>query len=540
MKRLLLMMAAVSLNGAAVAGHDRFAGFGIELSPLGSYRTGVFGEGAAEIVAHDPGTQRLFVVNANDVSIDVLDIRNPALPAKVASIDASALGGSANSVDVAHGVVAVAIEADDKQANGLVAFYDARSLELLNTVPAGALPDMLAFSPDGRYVLVANEGEPNGDYTVDPEGSVTVIDLRRGVKKARARTAGFTRFNREKDQLTAAGVRIYGPGASVAQDLEPEYIAIPEGANKAYVSLQENNAIAEIDIRKAKVTRILPLNFKDHSLAGNELDASDKDNGINIRNWPVVGMYQPDSVASYRFRGETLLVTANEGDARDYDGFSEEARVKDLLLDPAVFPDADELQKNKNLGRLKTTLSTGDIDGDGDYERIYSYGARSFSIFDARGDLIYDSGSEFERILAEQVPDFFNAGNDNNEFDNRSDDKGPEPEGIALGNILGRTFAFVGLERTGGIMVHDITDPRRVSFVQYINNRDFTEPPCLIMDDDECETGEANANPAAGDLGPEGVKFIPWYQSPIRQPLLVVGNEVSGSTTIYKIDLRPM
>lgn len=540
MKQLIIAAVCLAVSGTASAFQWHGLGWkpGIELSVLGRYETGTFDEGAAEIVTYDRGTRRLFVVNANAATVDVLDIAEPSLPAKAGSIDATALGKSANSVAVHEGLVAVAIEADDAQANGLVAFYDAASLELLNTVPAGALPDMITFTQDGRYVLVANEGEPNDDYTVDPEGSISIIDLRRGVERAIVKTADFTRFNKHKDKLIRAGVRIFGPGATVAQDLEPEYIAIDARGRKAYVALQENNALAEIDIRRAKVKRILPLGYKDYSIPGNELDASNRDDAINIRNWPVLGMYQPDAIEAYEFFGRTLIVTANEGDARDYDGFSEEDRVDDLDLDPVVFPNADLLQEDENLGRLTITTATGDTDGDGDFDEIYAYGGRSFSIFDSRGRLIYDSGADMEKRLAELLPDHFNASNDDNTFDNRSDDKGPEPEGVALGNVFGQTYAFIGLERVGGIMVYNITNPYRVEFVQYINTRNFTEQPCLALDDeDECKTGEGLSNPAAGDLGPEGLKFIPWHESPSWQPLLVVGNEISGSTTVYKIDL---
>lgn len=502
----------------------------LTLEPIGQHQTGVFDEGAAEVVAHDPRNQRIFKVNAAATTVDVLDINDPTNPTLMSTIDASTLGASANSVAVHKGIVAVAIEAEDSQAPGLVAFYDAVDLSLINTVTVGALPDMVTFTPNGRYVLVANEGEPNDDYTVDPEGSVSVIDLRHGVANASVRTADFTRFNGMEDELRARGVRLFGPNASTAQDLEPEYITVSGNSRFAWVSLQEANALALVDIRRARVLEIQPLGTKDHSLHGNELDASNRDDGINITNWPVQGMYMPDAIDSYRFFGRTYVVTANEGDARDYDGYSEETRVKDLTLDPEAFPNAEELQDDANLGRLNTTTANGDTDGDGDVDVIYSYGARSFSIRDARGNLVFDSGADFEMITAELLEDDFNSNNDENDsFDARSDDKGPEPEGVTLGRIWGHTYAFIGLERVGGIMVYDITNPYRVRFVNYINNRDFSVDAQLPDD---------SVNPLVGDLGPEDLVFIPAYQSPNRRPLLVVGNEVSGTTTVYQVDVE--
>ncbi|MEZ5299685.1 MAG: choice-of-anchor I family protein [Verrucomicrobiales bacterium] len=221
-------------------------------------------------------------------------------------------------------------------------------------------------------------------------------------------------------------------------------------------------------------------------------------------------MYMPDAIVAFEAMGETFIISANEGDSRDYDGFSEEARVEDLDLDPTAFPNAAELQSRAELGRLKTTTTLGDTDGDGDYDEIYAFGGRSFSIWDAKGNLVFDSGDQLERLVAEYLPANFNASNDSNGFDGRSDDKGPEPEGLAIGQLDGRTYAFLGLERVGGVMIFDITYPYSPVFVDYFNNRDFSADP-----EDELEL--------AGDLGPEGLKFIPASDSPNGKPLLAVG-----------------
>jgi len=490
------------------------------LVPLGTYETGVFDESAAEIVVHDPETQRLFVVNAQVPTVEVLDISDPSNPTKLFDIDPSAYGAGANSVAIANGLVAIAIENEVKTEPGSVVFFDIDG-NFLNAVTAGALPDMVTFTPDGTKVLVANEGEPNDDYTVDPEGSISIIDLSGGIDnltQANVTTADFTAFNDQQDELVASGVRIFGPNATVAQDVEPEYIAITSDSSTAYVALQENNALAKVDIPSGTVTDILPLGFKSYS--ENPLDASNRDDAINITTYPnLFGMYMPDAISLYEVDGEAYIVTANEGDARDYDGFSEEARVKDLMLDPIAFPNAAELQADEVLGRLNVTTTLGDANGDGLYEELYSYGARSFSIWDAEGSLVYDSGTEFEQITAELLPNDFNSNNDENgSFDARSDDKGPEPEGVAIGEIDGRTYAFIGLERIGGIMTYDVTNPTEAFFVDYVNNRDFA--------------GDAAAG-TAGDLGPEGIAFISAADSPNGKPLVAVGNEVSGTTTLF-------
>jgi DNA-binding beta-propeller fold protein YncE len=510
----------------------------IELSVLGTFTTGLFDEGAQEIAAYDPQTRRLFVTNAADASLDIVDIADPTAPSLWKRIDLHALLGGdgvevgANSVAVRDGLVAVAVGVETDAGfplPGLVAFLNPAG-NLLGTVAVGYLPDMLTFTPDGEYLVVANEGEPSDDYSFDPEGSVSIITMQPGggfnVSQDDVRTAGFERLNPFKAALQSRGVRIFGPGATVAQDLEPEYIAVSPDSSTAYVTLQENNAIAVVDIASARVSRrIEPLGLKDWS-QGEGLDPSNRDDAIQIQPWPVKGMYQPDAIAAIQAGRYTYLLTANEGDARDYDGYSEEERVADLPLDPTAFPNANELQQDEQLGRLNATTATGDLDGDGDFDEIHAYGARSFTVWRVRGGLgglrlRYDSGSRFEQITAALLPTEFNSNNDENgSFDSRSDDKGPEPEGLTVGEVDGRTYAFIGLERVGGIMVFEVTDPEAPSFVQYINNRDFS--------------GDAEAG-TAGDLGPEGLLFIPAGDSPTDAPLLVVTNEVSGSTTIYAV-----
>ena len=920
------------------------------LTPIGRYTNNApFELSAAEIVTHDPIWQRLYVGNARDIRVDILDIRDPAHPTKIGHLDMSPYGKVVNSVDVKDGLVAVAVEAAVKTDPGVVVFFDSGQ-QHLRTVIVGSLPDMVTFSPDGRWLLCANEGEPNtynnfgsetNGPTVDPEGSVSIIDLANGAAAATVRTADFRAFTRAN---LPAGVRIYGPGASVPQDIEPEYIAVSDDSTKAWVTLQENNALAIVDIINGVVTDIVAAGFKDHNQPGNGLDASDQDNprseiyefdpasmppigstaagqqlflggfsglhfegidpvsgrykfvthtdrgpnaeptgilrpfllpdftpqivrfeldranktlhltqriplqrapgqpltglaninlstdpnqayndevpvdllgnllpldplgadvegvvidpadgsfwmvdeyrpaiyrfdsngvlikryvpigtaaaagqpagafgeevlpaviaqrrqnrgfeavalhagkvyafvqsparnpvslgnaalnamqnirvvefdpatlatkqfiyimdnpnlgalpntradkigdavslgngdflvlerdddalpedppatiekkiyrfnltgatdvspydagtvgatgktvdqltraelstnGIraiektlhvdlnvagynrvqkvegltvidsgtiavindndfgvaniivnpdgtftvnyvpekeqlgliyvrraNIRTWPIKGIYNPDSIASYRFQGKSYLVMANEGDTREWPGFREDVRLSTRNLDTNAFPNGAELKRNNNLGRLNVSSVDGDTDGDGDLDAIYSYGARSFSIRDAAGNLIFDSGDHLEQLTAFVYPDNFNASHSNNTFDNRSPSKGPEPEGVALGKVAGRTLAFIGLERIGGVAVYDVTDPFHVAFVDYVNTRKFS--------------GSFNFA-TSGDLGAEGVHFISADDSPNGKPLLVVAHEISGSTVIFQIN----
>ncbi len=514
----------------------------VTLSSIGVFETGAFDEGAAEIVAFDPATDRLFVINANDSTVDVLDLSDPANPTLIAQIDAAAVGDGANSVAVGDGIIAVAIQADPATDPGIVAFYNTSTFALDGQVPVGALPDMVVFTPDRTRVLVANEGEPSDDLTINPEGSVSIIDVSGGAATATVEgTADFTAFNGTEAALNADGVRVFIPGATVAEDLEPEFITVSPDGSTAYVTMQENNAFAVVDIATATVTDLVSFGAVDHSMAGSAIDASNDDGIINIVNQPVSGLRLPDGIASVEIGGTLFLVTANEGDGREFvtqdpvtgddvDVFVEVSRVRDLTLDPIAFPSAASLQLDENLGRLEVTTVNGDTDGDGDFDALFSFGARSFSIFATDGTLVFDSGSMFEMITADMFPADFNSDNtENGSFDNRSDDGGPEPEGVTVGTIDGVTLAFIGLERVGGIMVFDISDPAAPVFETYMNMRDFSV---------DAQLPDNSTNPAVGDLGPEGLAFVSADDSPSGTPLLVVGNEISGTTRIFEVDLQ--
>jgi 3-phytase len=495
----------------------------IQLNHIGTVKLS-----GAEISDFDPKTQRLFVTGSagGQPILQVIDACDPKNLIKINEINLSSLGAGIQSVAVRkatgteNSIVAVAISGNNITDPGKVAFYDAFTLTKISEVTVGALPDMITFTPDGSKLLVANEGEPSGDYTIDPEGSISIIDVSGDIASldnTKVTTATFTAFNGQEAALKAAGVRIFGPNATVAQDLEPEYIAVSPDGKTAFITLQENNAIAILDIDSGTITNVEPLGYKDHSLPGNGLDTSDRDGGINIQNWPVFGMYQPDGIASFQVGDKTYYITANEGDARDYAGFAEEIRVSNTNynLDDTIFTTETTLKQNANLGRLTVTKATGDIDNDGDFDQIQVFGGRSFSIWDDEGKLVFDSGDQLEQITAQKTPTLFNA-NDGltDERDARSDNKGPEPESVVVGVIDGVTYGFIGLERAGGgVMVYNLSDPNAPEFVQYIRT--------------------------PGDVSPEGIKFISAEDSPSNKPLLAVSHEVSNNVSFYEITPPP-
>jgi 2',3'-cyclic-nucleotide 2'-phosphodiesterase / 3'-nucleotidase / 5'-nucleotidase len=514
----------------------------IQLAFLGRYTMGFFGVGGAEPAVYDPHSRRLFVLNADRGWIDAVDIADPGAPKLVHRQVLLGYGGSPESIALRRGILAVAFWSPIGTMPGKVLFFDTDGKRTGDIVRVGTKPVQLRFTPDGRRLVVVNHGEANDSYTIDPEGSVSIIDL--GIANAECRGAAcaitpqalqldFEAFNDQESALVRDGVRIYGPGASVAQDLEPESVAIAPDGGTAWVVLQRNNAMAVIDLTSRRIARIFALGTKDHGRPGAGLDGSSVDGEINIRPWPIEGLYMPDGFAAYEVEGATYLVTANEGDPRESAGFVEETRLRTLTLDPEVFPNAVVLQQDRNLGLLRVSSVDGDVDGDDAFDRILSYGGRSFAIWTGEGELVFDSGDDLEQIMAEAIPSCFNCSGGSIGLDERSDDRGPEPEALAIGRIDNRDYAFIAPERIGGVYVYDITEPRAPVFQQYINFRDFSVDPGEV-----CEEKRPVSEPcaAAGDLEPEGVLFIAAADSPIGVPLVVLTHELSTSATIYRVD----
>lgn len=546
------------------AGQD--ASIGITMEVVG--RAFLGNQTAAEIVQYHAETDTIYATNgetntiaiipADSVSTEVLDdpIGTTSLTPTTVSlpddVDGVELGG-VTSIAISENLMAVAVPASVKTDNGYVLFYnglDTSTPAFLDAVEVGALPDMVTFTPDGAKVLVANEGEPSGDYTVDPEGSVTIINiLASGEPEETGTTLGFSDFNGTEDELIAQGMMFPNPAgrtindvaitSSVAKDLEPEYITATNDV--AYVSLQENNGLAVIDLEELTVD-VIGLGVK--SWEGFNIDVQE-DGSVSFGQYTgIFGVYQPDTIANFSWKDATFIVTANEGDAREYffdtadeaactaaggtdfdedDGclaYTDEVKVEDLTAEPNSL--LATLQANGEADDLRVTAAMGDTDGDGEYDAAYAYGARSFTIWDQNGLVVYDSGDDFERITASIHGDQFNNGDDENEGDSRSENKGPEPEALTVGQVGNRTYAFIGAERMGGIFVYDVTNPYDVQFSEYVINRTLTEG--LTADD------------VIGDLAPESLVFVSAEDSPSAVPLLLVGNEVSGTVTVWQIN----
>ncbi|RVT40904.1 choice-of-anchor I family protein [Sphingobium algorifonticola] len=491
----------------------------LEMVRIGSIEgSGTTAAGRAESVAFDPTTDRAFTTNAALNLIDITQVGSDGSLTAVGSIDLNSLpdAGPVNSVAVKNGILAVAYQSQSPDQPGTVALFDAATGDLVQTITVGVLPDQLTFSPDGSRLLVANEAETISASN-NPAGGVTIIDTSGGAAAATVlNTITFAALNGSEADLKAAGFNTY-PGQSAGAEFEPEYISVSPDGTRAYVTLQEVNGVAVIDLTDPTATQplsILPLGSIDRSLAGNAFDASDRD-GISLENFDVDSLPQPDAIASFSVGGVTYFVTANEGDARV--GVADEVRLSaaSYVLDPTAYPDAAALKNANALGRLNVISTAGDTDGDGDIDQITTYGGRGISIFRQNADgtieKVRETGGEFEAIFAAYRPDIFNVEN-GSAIDDRSDNKGPEPEGVVVGEVDGRLYAFVTLERTGGLMTYDVTDPANATFVGF--------------------------TPAtAADYAPEVLTFVSAADSPTGQAIVLTANEVSGTLTLYSADV---
>ncbi|NDG70420.1 MAG: PEP-CTERM sorting domain-containing protein [Proteobacteria bacterium] len=497
------------------------------------------GTSAGEIAGFDKLSKNLFVTSSSSAAyqINIFDLSNPSSSVGVGAIDFSlSFGSKANmsalssvAINSAKGFgVASLIPTANTTTLGKVGFFDLASRTSLGTIDVGYHPDSVSFSPDGSKLIVVNEGEFNASSATNAPGSISVIDVSSITNGNLANLVSLTPVTKDfSSGNLASGVSLSGiRNSNVAavgtsgtfissvpdftqganQDpnaIEPEYASVI--GDKVYVSLQDNNAIGEYDLTQNLWTKVTNLGTITQTI-----DATDTGSTISITQ-AVKGLPMPDTLATYSKNGKTYVVTANEGDARvddrDISRFGDIAGSDSMntILDSNYPTSNNSTRADTQLGKLYVSRIDGDTDGNGKIDEIRMIGTRSFTIWevtDAGLQLTYDSGSYFETYIRDNDPTGW--------VDGRSDDKGPEPEGLTLGEIDGKTFAFIGMERNNGIFMFDITDPNAPSFFGYTRTSD-------------------------GSLRPEGMSFISAADSPNGQNLLIVGYEGDGATTSERI-----
>ena len=506
------------------------------------------GEGGAEIPTYHPASKRLFATNGARNTVDVYDLSNPEKPVRINRVDLKNFGSDVTSVAAGRDVVVAAVhKAETFSANGVpslpngvLVVMDLDGKVISSPDLKGVLPDAVTFTPSGTQALVAIEGQPvcakddpattineSTDYlkAVDPLGGVSIVDLS-DPRNPDVSFVGFKGFT--VSELRAKGLALSSVVNDASKDLEPEYIVALDEM-KAYVTIQEANGIGVLDLQSQAWIDV--RRAFESKLVGTPIDTSDRDSGRGPRSYVnVVGASQPDAIAGFKIGSGHYLVTANEGDAREYSCLNDDLRASSLKVDSRRFQDWKTWSANSELGRSKVNPNAGDRDGDGDIDTIHLRGARSMTIY-RNGAVLWDSG----KLLEEIQTSAFGVQNINGSHllstdkstvnylpQDRSDDKGSEPEGIAVGIVGDARVAVLGLERMSALVVFDISNLRAPSLIKWIQMMPVTSTP----------VSQATA------WSPEGVVFVPAEKSPNGKALFITSFELSGSLTIHQIEQK--
>ena len=506
------------------------------------------GEGSSEIATYHAGSKRIFATNGVKNTIDIFDISDVANPKKVGAVALSPYGNDVTSVAAGKDVVVAVVNVSDKfsatgvptTTNGKIVVFDTDGKVLSSPDVLGVLPDSVTFAPNGTTALVAIEAQPvcakddpataakeETDYTKasDPVGGVTVVDLTNPASPV-LRFAGFNQFS--VADMRAKGIAVSSVVNNVAKDFEPEFVTAVDN-NYAYVTIQEANAIGRLNIKSAtfeSVTRAFESNLSIVSR-----DTSDRDAGAGPRTYKnVVGASQPDAIAGFTIGSGQYFVTANEGDAREYTCLNDDLRGSALKVDARRFPDWKALSGSAALGRAKVNPTIGDKDGDGDIDTIHLRGSNSMTMY-RNGLVIWDSANLLDQIQTQafgvaNINGSHSLSSDKSTMNyvgqDRSDDKGSEPEGVAVGMVGDRRIAILGLERMTALAIFDITVPGNPIFQEWLQMLPTKATPAKEVK----------------HFSPEGIVFVPADKSPSGKALIITSYELSGSLSIHQIEPR--
>ena len=291
----------------------------LELKPLALYQSG-YPEGT-EIVSLQASSMRVIVSNSAQGQVDILQLDPAKGLNRIArhSLVAEGMGEITSAIfHPSADLFAVCIRNSDGLKNGRVEFRAADDGKLLNTVEIGIWPDSLAFSPKGDFVVVANEGEGyvrDGEGFRSGEGSISLIDLRAGVAAAKhslitlpdlAGVEGATQAEHKRlVERMIDGEELKIPFGTSPEHIEPEYVTFSPDGTRAYVSLQENNAIAVVDVLQGKLDRVFGLGTVRHA-------ADIVDDGQYAPTAELFALREPDALAVSA--DGRYLISADEGD----------------------------------------------------------------------------------------------------------------------------------------------------------------------------------------------------------------------------------
>ena len=550
----LIACLALTVQAGAVTAYANEAAAPVSLSKIAGYTSGQYNVdgGVMEIIAYNTATDWAYAVNGQTGMLTAISMENLTangfleltgteidVKGLVENQDAAFSYGDMTSVAVSPDgtLLAAALQSEGYNDSGRAAIFGCSSdgsLTLRGIVETGIQPDMIVFADNGT-ILTADEGEPREGYgngAADPRGSVTIINA----EELTGTVVGFDGFDSEEKRaaLVSSGI-VLKKNTAPSVDLEPEYIAVSDG--KAYVTLQEANAIAVLNLADQSFEGIYSAGFEDYSVSPVDIDKKD-DAYVPKTYGSLRGIRMPDGITAWSVNGTTYLAAANEGDGREWGDedlgtfyLNEEERE---FGEDETSPTGAITASGSGLEGKVTFFKSSDYDGlDG--TKDYLFGGRTFTVYAVREDglqEIFTSGDDFEALTAAAFPEYYNCSNDNAVLDDRSGKKGPEPESVTVGSVNGRTYVFTALERTGGVMVYDVTDPERTAYAGYINSRDFAS----IVDGSQVyEDGELDKWVTGGDVAPEGLAFIPAEESPTGNALLLAACEVSGTVAVYQI-----
>ncbi len=506
------------------------------------------GEGSSEIATYHAGSKRIFATNGVKNSIDIFDITDVANPKKVGAVSLAPYGNDVTSVAAGQDVIVAAVHVTETFSatgvpttpNGKIVVFDPNGKVLSSSDILGVQPDSVTFAPNGTTALVAIEAQPvcakdnpataekeNTDYAKasDPVGGVSIVDLTNPAAPV-VRFAGFDKFT--VAQMKAKGIAVSSVVNNVSKDFEPEFVSAAD-MKYAYVTIQEANAIGKLNIESA--TFVAVTRAFESKLSTVARDTSDRDSGAGPRNYAnVVGASQPDAIAAFKMGAARYFVTANEGDAREYSCLDDDLRAASLKVDPWRFPNWSTLSASAALGRAKVNPTIGDSNGDGDIDTIHLRGSNSMTMY-RNGVVIWDSGELLDQIQTKafgvaNINGSHSLSSDKSTMNyvgqDRSDDKGAEPEGVAIGMVGDRRVAILGLERMTALAIFDITDPGNPVFQEWLQMLPTKATPAKDVK----------------HWSPEGIVFVPADKSPSGKALIITSYELSGSLSIHQIEPR--